>query len=78
MGRRWTDGDRQALLAALPLTPRTPPTWDALRRVGRQLDRSADACLAVWEDAERYLRGAAYSEASPELRAYLDRHPEQS
>jgi len=73
MSHLWTVAEWDVLFTALPPAPDSRPSWDQLRKLTRVLDHSPDAMLAVWEDAERYLRGAAYGEASPALRAYLDR-----
>jgi hypothetical protein len=68
---QWTEAEWAGLFAALPPRHEARPSWDQPRRVAVVLCHGPDAVLAVWEDAEGYLRGAAYGEASPALRAYL-------
>ena len=74
VGTRWHESEWAALFAAYPPEHDLRPGWEALRGLAIRVHHSPDAILAVWEDAERYRRGAAYGEASPGLRRYLDVH----
>lgn len=73
MARRWTEDEWDKLFRAhLPVASHKP-SRAACEALGRGLDRTADAILWMWEDAERHRRGAASNTASQRLKDYLDR-----
>jgi hypothetical protein len=73
MARRWDEREWDELFRAHPPDAAHKPTRAACEAIGRRLDRTADAILWMWEDAERHRRGAASNTASERLIDYLDR-----
>jgi hypothetical protein len=73
MAQPWSEEEWDELFRAHPPDAAHRPTRPECDAIGRRLDRTPDAILWMWEDAERHRRGVASNTASERLMDYLDR-----